>query len=310
MEFTRELAFRFPLMRGEDVRAVQQALTIVQSTPPCGVVDGIFGNATRLAVMGFQRSRGLAEDGVVGRQTWAALVSRAERIQAPLQRPAPLVAAALKSLPPDDLPLNEAAARRAQDWMMRNFGRQIEAAVRGAAPIDAATVCAIACKETAPVWLPWIARLSPAEVLARCVFDGSGDVPGTSRSAFPRNTAAFRARYGDALTEALIAEANATRRLRGYGDQRWLYKGYGIFQYDLQHCETDLAFFKDRLWRSFDECLDRFMREMRTKLAASGGELRDAVRRYNGSGPRAEQYAEQVMFMRGWLADMPAALAA
>lgn len=42
----------------------------------CGVpvrVDGIFGVRTRAAVVRFQRSRGLVADGVVGRNTWAAL---------------------------------------------------------------------------------------------------------------------------------------------------------------------------------------------------------------------------------------------
>jgi peptidoglycan hydrolase-like protein with peptidoglycan-binding domain len=37
------------------------------------VADSVFGPATKLAVEGFQRSQGLRVDGVVGRQTWAAL---------------------------------------------------------------------------------------------------------------------------------------------------------------------------------------------------------------------------------------------
>jgi hypothetical protein len=37
-------------------------------------VDGIFGARTRAAVMAFQRSRHLVVDGVVGRQTWGALI--------------------------------------------------------------------------------------------------------------------------------------------------------------------------------------------------------------------------------------------
>lgn len=36
-------------------------------------IDGIFGQQTRTAVIGFQNSRGLAADGVVGPKTWAAL---------------------------------------------------------------------------------------------------------------------------------------------------------------------------------------------------------------------------------------------
>lgn len=319
MDFTREVGFRFPLCRGEDVRAIQQALTILQNEPPCGTVDGIYGGATKQAVTEYQRRNSLEPTGVVDASTWATLFkAAAERQQAvPQGATSALVKAAAagsqraaaplaEGAPaPADLPVSRPQALRTRDWLFRNFGPLIEQAVQGT-PVDANLVAAIACKETANVWLSWIDRLGPAEVLARCVFDGSGDVPGTSRSAFPRNAAEFRAAVGDALTDALIEEANETRKLRGYGPQRWLYKGYGLFQYDLQHFKTDPDFFRNRQWGDFAACVDRFMREMRSKLADAHGDLADAVRRYNGSGPRAEQYREHVMFMYGWLKDAPA----
>lgn len=317
MQFTREVAFRFPLCRGEDVRAIQQALTILQNEPPCGTVDGIFGGATRQAVAEYQRRNHLDATGVVDAATWASLFAAAAvrqkdvpeksasaLVKAALAGTAPAAAPADAGPAPADLPVSRPQALRTRDWLLRNFAAQIEQAVQGT-PLDADLVAAIACKETANVWLHWIDRLSPAEVLARCVFDGSGDVPGTSRSAFPRNAADFRAAVGDALTDALIDEANETRKLRGFGPQRWLYKGYGLFQYDLQHFKTDPDFFRNRQWGDFGACIDRFMREMRTKLADAHGDLPDAVRRYNGSGPRAEQYREHVMFMYGWLKAAP-----
>ena len=40
-----------------------------------GTADGIFGSLTETAVKNFQRSRGLAADGIVGAQTWGALLT-------------------------------------------------------------------------------------------------------------------------------------------------------------------------------------------------------------------------------------------
>lgn len=41
----------------------------------CGAADGIFGDKTLAAVKAFQKARGLAVDGVVGRDTWTALLT-------------------------------------------------------------------------------------------------------------------------------------------------------------------------------------------------------------------------------------------
>jgi hypothetical protein len=296
MEFLRELAFRFPLARGEDVTAVQLALTALQITPPCGTIDGIYGHATQMAVEAFQQAHQLVVDGVVGSKTWNELFRNADAGQAP----SALLKTTVAALPEEGFPLKPERARQAQQWMMANFGPLIEKAVSGT-NIDAALVCAFACKETATVWLQWINQLSPAELLARCVFDASGDMPGHPRNAFPRNTAEFRARYGS-LTDELIAEANQTRRLRAIPTQPWLYKGYGIFQYDLQNIKGDEEFFRSKMWFSFEACLDRFMRVLHDKLEVAHGDLKDAVRLYNGTGAKAEQYRDQVLVMRDWLA--------
>jgi hypothetical protein len=305
MDFVRDVSFRLPLCRGEDVRAIQQALTILQSRPPCGTVDGIFGSATQKSVSWFQEFNRLSPTGVVDKPTWEALFKEAADRQKELPQGAAsvLVAAAAKTAPAD-MPVRRDQAIRARDWLFTNFLPQIEQAVQGT-PLDANLVAAIACKETANVWLDWIKRISPGEVVARCVFDASGDYPNTSRSAFPRNAQAFREKVGDALTDDLIAEANAMRKVRGWGPEKWLYKGYGIFQYDLQHYLTDPGFFENHEWRKFDVCLDKLMLEMKRKLEASQGDLADAIRRYNGSGPKAEQYREHVLFIYQWLKDAP-----
>lgn len=102
----------------------------------------------------------------------------------------------------------------------------------------------------------------------------------------------------------LIEEANKTRRIQGWGDKPWVHKGYGIFQYDLQKVVDDEAFFRQRLWYDFDECLSRVTGELDTKLRARGGDLWAAIKAYNGSGPQAAQYAANVKAFTAYCAEV------
>ena len=56
---------------GPDVTALQQALQAAGFSP--GAIDGSFGLGTEAAVIAFQRSKGIAADGVVGPNTATAL---------------------------------------------------------------------------------------------------------------------------------------------------------------------------------------------------------------------------------------------
>lgn len=69
---TRMWWFTQPMMRGEEVWQAQRLLNDRAGTSL--KADGLFGAATRDAVRGFQRRRGLAEDGILGPVTWAALL--------------------------------------------------------------------------------------------------------------------------------------------------------------------------------------------------------------------------------------------
>ena len=200
------------------------------------------------------------------------------------------------------IPLSQSQTRRATRWLVTNFGTQFGEAIAGT-PFGLEVLCGIACKEIASMWLPWIGLgLKPSEILARAIGDASGDVPGTSRRAFPRNTAAFRAAFGDEFAEMLIAEANISRALRNMGPKPWVYKGYGIFQYDLQHVQTDTAFFRERQWHRVEPCLERAVRELLRKLERTG-ELWTAVKAYNGSGPAADAYRDDVKVLTAWAKD-------
>lgn len=59
---------------GERVRDVQQRLAALKYPIPSDERGGTFGDGTRSAVMGFQQTRGLLVDGIVGDDTWRELV--------------------------------------------------------------------------------------------------------------------------------------------------------------------------------------------------------------------------------------------
>ncbi|HXH01993.1 MAG TPA: peptidoglycan-binding protein [Candidatus Competibacteraceae bacterium] len=59
---------------GSAVKELQNRLAALGFNP--GPADGIFGSMTEVAVKAFQRSRGLAADGIVGSQTWGQLYAQ------------------------------------------------------------------------------------------------------------------------------------------------------------------------------------------------------------------------------------------
>ena len=185
-----------------------------------------------------QKSRAIVEDRELGEIPW--LVARQIR-----SRQGKAAAKNVSRSASSELPIGESAARKATRWLMTHFGDKLRAAGAGTA-FGPDIICAIACQETAYFWIPLLEKLqkkseyqnNPGElrdlIIARCVLDASGDHPDSPRTAFPKNTGAFRKAMGDSFTNMLIKEANDSRALRGFGPKEWVYKGYGIFQYDLQ----------------------------------------------------------------------------
>jgi hypothetical protein len=66
-----------PGSEGENVRDLQQALAILEYDP--GEPDGVYGPATRKAVIAFQKNEKLRPDGLVGPLTAAAINRELER---------------------------------------------------------------------------------------------------------------------------------------------------------------------------------------------------------------------------------------
>ena len=204
------------------------------------------------------------------------------------------------------MPLSKPQCIICSNWMKDNFEDKIIAAVNNT-PFDETLVYAIACQETAQKWQMWINVTDAETVLARCVFDASGDFPDTTRGAFPKNKNEFISEYGNILTQMFVDEGNKMRAMpqpgfpHGYGAAAFLYKGYGIFQYDLQNIKTDKSFFADKLWYSIDECLARLIKELNAKWNAHTNDMYNTVKAYNGSGSRAEQYAQRVSQFYTWI---------
>lgn len=67
----RQLYLRSPMMRGDDIAALQACLGSLGFD--AGRADGIFGPLTAVAVAEFQRNAGLMSDGICGPDTYAAL---------------------------------------------------------------------------------------------------------------------------------------------------------------------------------------------------------------------------------------------
>lgn len=202
-----------------------------------------------------------------------------------------------------EIPLTDANVVKAVSWLHTNFGEQMSRALPEEIPL--AFAYAVVCQETAIAWVKPhpqarpgfrdsapIDRLSPEIILKRCVFDTSGDelIPGTNtprrtRDVFPRNRAEFTARHGESAAEFLVNEGSMMRReFHGWDPSGWLYKGYGLFQFDLQHAqEGQLAFFMERQWYQLDACLTHFISEMRPRVINNNGDLLAAAASYNGS---------------------------
>ena len=73
IEKSKILLMTYPLMRGERVKEVQAAIQALgYDLGPCGA-DGIYGKATKAAVLAFQQEAGMAGDGVVDEATFSAI---------------------------------------------------------------------------------------------------------------------------------------------------------------------------------------------------------------------------------------------
>lgn len=70
---SRLLKRKSPMMKGEDVEALQKALHKAGYESTVGKIDGIFGKRTEKGVRAFQKAKKLVVDGIAGPKTFKAL---------------------------------------------------------------------------------------------------------------------------------------------------------------------------------------------------------------------------------------------
>ncbi len=106
----------YPLLRyGDRIPTVAAVQILVNRKMRHGTyiaVDGIYGRNTREAVRAFQRERGLARDGIVGKNTWRAL-TQGENL---------VVIDSVDATNPKDMGYEDAAIRDAGGSPIVNFG--------------------------------------------------------------------------------------------------------------------------------------------------------------------------------------------
>jgi hypothetical protein len=159
--YTRLLQYRLPLVRGEDVMAVQKQLRALGFST--GAIDGVYGPRTEGEVRKFQTQAGLPPDGIVGPMTWNRLL-KIEPANDYRQR--------LKALLPE---LTQAHAfRDSVRWQLRPDGISIDDKAPQRSPGKPETVARVWRDLRAPL-IQWSTDLGvPLELIIATICTESG----------------------------------------------------------------------------------------------------------------------------------------
>lgn len=157
-------------------------------------------------------------------------------------------------------------------WFKEQFAASIRTALRDT-PFTVDFLTAIACQETGHIWSSLRQTFTVDEILATCVGDVI-DAPG--RKAFPVSKAALLAERDGAMMFGIARRALELMSGRVPGFRKAVSqpdkfcRGFGIFQYDLQHFRTNRAYFLEERYRSFPTSLDKALEELRAALRRTG----------------------------------------
>jgi murein DD-endopeptidase MepM/ murein hydrolase activator NlpD len=118
-EFRRYLRLDSPMLRGDDVLAVQVKLGLPEAQR-----DGVFGLITQRAVIAFQRKNQLKPDGIVGPDTWRALFEAGSGAPAAEHKPEQPGSLVEKILPELEKPHRR--YRDSVEWRLTAKGLQVD----------------------------------------------------------------------------------------------------------------------------------------------------------------------------------------
>jgi len=178
MPLDRPLAFRFPLLRGPDVRRAQLALLRAGEAP--GEPDGVFGPLTAEALRRFQRRYGLPADGVLGPATWALLAG-----QPALHAPRPW-AELLRPFLPALTAWHAGPAGGPRRWRLARGGVTVEGEAGPRRSADPAPALEAWAREEAALGAAARAAGVPVELLLATALVLPGRPPGAAAEALRR----------------------------------------------------------------------------------------------------------------------------
>lgn len=154
-------------------------------------------------------------------------------------------------------------------WFKGQFLSPIQTAIAGT-PFTTDFLIAIACQETGYLWNTLRRHLPVGRVLELCVGDTIDFTPpNKGRKAFPKNKAELVAHpRGQEMfaigRNALVEMAQYITSFRSSAaNPEKFCRGYGLFQYDLQHFKTDPEYFLERRWVDFDNSLALCISELK-----------------------------------------------
>lgn len=165
-------------------------------------------------------------------------------------------------------------------WFKTTFQNELAAATAGT-PFTVDLLTAIAQQETGYIWSILVDKGRPLdEVIRLCVGDTIDarfvDGKNKGRNAFPRNKQELidhpqGDRMFDIARQCLIDMA---KHVPGYqsavNNKAKFCHGFGIFQYDLQFFKTNPAYFLQKKWESFPDCLAMAIRELKEAMERQG----------------------------------------